>query len=153
MPSRANYRRRVKAKILLVDDYLGIRDSLGRTLRLEGYDVALASNGQEALNSLRGNSFDLVLLDLDMPVVNGWEVLSQIITISPSLPVIIITGCSIQEGLLTQKGAKAVLEKPLDLNLVLEVMEKALGQKTEARRQQIESGTFPPPNPGKRDQN
>jgi DNA-binding NtrC family response regulator len=123
----------MKATILLVDDNPNIRDSLGHTLRLEGYDVTLASNGQEALNALRSTGFDLVLLDLDRPVRDGWDTLGQIITISLSLPLILITGHPDQQRLAAHKGVTAVLEKPLDLPLLLGVMERALAEMAAAR--------------------
>jgi CheY-like chemotaxis protein len=58
----------MKATVLLVDDYAGSRDSLGHTLRSWSYNVTLATNGQEALNSLRDTGFDLVVLDLENPL-------------------------------------------------------------------------------------
>jgi DNA-binding NtrC family response regulator len=123
----------MKARVLLVDDYPGIRDSLGHTLRLEGYDITLACNGGEALHALRATGFDLVLLDLDMPVRNEWDTLGQIITTSLSLPLIIITGRPDQQRLATQKGVTAVLKKPLDLPLLLGVMQRALAETSVAR--------------------
>jgi DNA-binding NtrC family response regulator len=129
----------MKAKVLLVDDYPGIGDSLGHALRVEGYDVTLASNGQQALNALRVTGFDLVLLDLDMPALNGWEALAQIVTTSLSLPAIIITGPSGQQGPAIPKGVAAVLEKPLDLNVLLEAMERVMAETAEARRRRMEA--------------
>ncbi|HUD84402.1 MAG TPA: response regulator, partial [Candidatus Saccharimonadales bacterium] len=117
----------------------GIRDSLGHTLRLEVYDVTVASNGQEALSSLRDTGFDLVLLDVDMPVSDGWDTLGQIITVSLSLPLIVIKGCPDQQRLVTQEGVTAVLEKPLDLPLLLGVMGRALAETSEGR----DKGTRP----------
>jgi DNA-binding NtrC family response regulator len=124
----------MKATILLIDDYRGIRDLLGHTLRLRGYAVTVASNGQEALNSLRKTGFDLVLLDFDMAVSNGWDTLGQIITTSLSLPLILITGHPNDEHLAMQKGITAVLEKPLDVALLLEVVERALAETSQAPR-------------------
>jgi DNA-binding NtrC family response regulator len=134
----------MKAKVLLVDEDAGMPDSLAPSLRLEEYDVRLASNGQEAVNALRSTGFDLVLLDLEMPVTDGWDALSQIVTMSLSLPVIIITGHADQREMATQKGVTAVLEKPLDLNLLREVMGQVLVKTAEARRRRIEAGTSPP---------
>jgi two-component system response regulator MprA len=130
----------MNATILLIDDCSGIRDSLGRTLRVEGYDVTLASNGQEALNSLRTTGFDLVLLDLDRPVTNGWNTLGQIITLSLSLPLIIMTGRSDQQWLGTQKGVVAVFEKPVDVTLLLDGIRRTLLETVEARRPRVNSG-------------
>jgi DNA-binding NtrC family response regulator len=134
----------MKAKALLVYDYPEIRDALGHLLRLEGYDITLASSGREALNALRDTGFDLVLLDLEMPAVNGWDTLVQMVTISLSLPVIITTGRSDQQWLAAQKGVAAVLEKPVDLPLLLDVMKRVLAETAEARRQRIEPAHFAP---------
>jgi len=102
-------------------------------LCLEGYDVTVAANGREALDSLRQTGFDLVLLDLDMPVINGWDTLGQIVTSNLSLPLIVITGHPDQQWLATQKGVAAFLEKPLDMNLLLEVMKRVLAPTAQAR--------------------
>jgi len=118
----------MKAKVLLVDDYPDIRDSLGHTLRLEGYDVSLACNGREALKALRDTWFDLVLLDLDMAALDGWQTLGQIVTTGLraglSVPVIITTERADQQWLASQKGVAAVLKKPLALPSLLEVMKR-----------------------------
>jgi len=122
----------MKATILLIDDHRGIRDLLGDALRLQGYAVTVASNGQEALNSLRKTGFDLVLLDFDMAVSTGWDTLSQIITTSLSLPLIVITGRPHDKRLAMQKGITAVLEKPLDVPLLLNRVERVLADAAQA---------------------
>jgi DNA-binding NtrC family response regulator len=116
----------MKPLILLIEEDSDVRDSLGCALRAEGYDIAVASNGREALNALRATAFGLVVLELDQPVTKGWETLSHIVTISLSLPLIIVTGRPDLHRLDTQKGVTAVLEKPLNLPLLLGVMERAL---------------------------
>jgi DNA-binding NtrC family response regulator len=123
----------MKATVLLVDDYPGSRDSLGRTLREEGYAVTVASNGWEALNSMRNTGFDLALLDVDMAVNNEWDTLAEIITVSLSLPLIIITALPDHQHPAAHKGVAAVLEKPIDLPVLLSVMERALAETSESR--------------------
>jgi DNA-binding NtrC family response regulator len=123
----------MKATILLVDGDEDLRDSLGRALRSAGYDVSVASDGPEALNSLPTTGFDLVLLDLDLPIRNGWDILGQIITISLSLPLIIVTERPNKRRLAAQSGVVAVLEKPLDLPLLVGVVERALAGTSESR--------------------
>jgi CheY-like chemotaxis protein len=144
----------MNAKVLLVDDYPGVRDSLGRALRSVGYDVTLASNGREALEFLRHARFDLVLLDLDMPVVNGWDTLEHIIALHPALPVIPITGRPGHQPLSSQKHVAAALEKPLDLSVLLREMELSLTESAarrlrkpdgEAARRQARPETAGPP--------
>jgi DNA-binding NtrC family response regulator len=125
----------IKANILLVDDHPGIREMLCHTMRGDGYDVTLASSGQEALYSLRATGFDLVLLDLDGPVTGGWDTLGQIIMISLSLPLILVTDHSDQDWLANQKGVAAVFEKPLNLPLLLDEIDHALAATVGARAQ------------------
>jgi DNA-binding NtrC family response regulator len=120
----------MKATILLVDDNPNLCDALGQTLRWKGYDVALATNGQEALNAIRSTGFDLVLLDLGASVTKGWDTLSHPVTVSLSLPPIVIKGHPDQQCLATLKGVAAVLEKPVETPLVLEVIEVALAQRS-----------------------
>jgi len=114
----------MKATILLIDDDPQVRDSLGQTLRVEGCDVTFASNGQEALNALRATGFDLVLLDVDMPTRDRWDTLGQIITNSLSIPLVIITTHPEEQQMALQKGVMAVLEKPLEMSLLLKLMER-----------------------------
>jgi DNA-binding NtrC family response regulator len=123
----------MKATILLIVDDPGVRDPLGRALRSEGCDVTVASNGPEAIHALRATGFDLVLLDLDRPATQVWDTLSPIVTNSLSLPLVIITERPDQQHLAMQKGVAAVLEKPLDMKLLLGVMERALAERSEAR--------------------
>ena len=91
---------------------------------LEGYQVVLADSGQEAVFQVRQNDVDLVLLDLNMPQVDGWEVLRQIRAMKPSLPVIIITAQAHQMAQAAAAGARALCEKPLDLPYLLDLVAK-----------------------------
>jgi CheY-like chemotaxis protein len=129
----------MKANILLVDSCTEIHESLSQILRLEGYDVTVASNGKEAVVSLRQTGFDLVLLDLDMPVSDGWDTLGQIITNSLSLPLIILTTRLDQQSWARQKGVTAVLRKPLEMNLLFEAVGRALFKAYENSQQRPES--------------
>ena len=80
-------------RILVVDDDAAVRESLGRALRLEGYDVELASDGSEALELLEGNGDDpdLVVLDVLMPNVDGLEVCRTLRRTGSRLPVLMLT--------------------------------------------------------------
>jgi len=62
-----------KAKLLVVDDELIVRDSLNKWFREEGYDVTVADSAQEALTKMAGGRFDLALVDIKMPGVDGVE--------------------------------------------------------------------------------
>ncbi len=76
-------------KILLVDDEEGIHLLYREELEDEGYEVHSAFNGEEALEKFKAVSPDLVILDINMPGMNGIEVLRQLKEISPALPVIL----------------------------------------------------------------
>jgi two-component system response regulator MprA len=80
-------------RILVVDDDAAVRESLGRALRLEGYDVELASDGAEALERLEANGDDpdLVVLDVLMPNVDGLEVCRTLRRTGSRLPVLMLT--------------------------------------------------------------
>lgn len=86
-----------RARILLVDDEPDIRDVLSEALGWEGYDVATAANGREALEVLRsGPPVDVVLLDLTMPIMSGWE-FRRVQRLDPALagiPVIVTSASS-----------------------------------------------------------
>jgi excisionase family DNA binding protein len=77
---------------LVVDDDGDIRRLIGFYLEQDGYRVALARNGRDALDSARQETPDVVLLDLRMPGMSGAEVLSELRVVNPDLPVIIVTG-------------------------------------------------------------
>ena len=64
----------MSTKILVVDDEQTIRESLAKILRAEGYEIVLAENGQEAIEKLVQESFNLLLLDLGLPVKDGWDI-------------------------------------------------------------------------------
>src|ERR1043166_10245424 len=83
---------------LLVDDDRSIRESLSKILQAESYEVVLAENGQEAIEKHGVERIDLLILDLNMPVQNGWAALERLVGIHPPLPVVIITGRSNQRG-------------------------------------------------------
>jgi DNA-binding NtrC family response regulator len=79
-------------EILLVDDDEGVRDSIGLTLRAAGYNVSLAENGFDALLQLRRASPTVIISDLNMPQMSGFEFLSVVRRRFPQIPVIAMSG-------------------------------------------------------------
>lgn len=113
----------LKKRILIADDSPQIRESLGKLLRRANYDVAFAAHGGHVLDLAFNEDFDLLLLDLNMPEVDGWDALDRLASMKPTLPIIIITAQPNQREWITTAGAHALLEKPLDLPLLLKTIE------------------------------
>lgn len=127
----------MRPKILLVDDDPAIREMLGRILSQEGYAVLPAANGQEALELAAASEVDLLLLDLNLPVRNGWETFEQITTEHPLLPIIIITARPNQLFPALAAGAGALMEKPLDFSKLLQTIRGLLEESAETRLARI----------------
>jgi DNA-binding NtrC family response regulator len=126
-----------KAKILIVDDETGILDSLQILFRRAGYDVALASSGRNALESLEGERPDLVLSDIRMPGADGLAVLSKAREVDPELPVILMTAqASLQSAMrAVNEGAYYYLQKPFANDELLAICQRAV----EARQLKAEN--------------
>jgi DNA-binding response OmpR family regulator len=114
-------------KILVVDDTNSIRESLGKVFRAEGYDVFLAADGRAGIAQFNAELMDLLVLDVNLPDINGWEVFGTLTRINPFLPVIIITGEEAGRNLATWGGRGALIQKPLDVPRLLETVEGLLG--------------------------
>ncbi|NTU60535.1 MAG: sigma-54-dependent Fis family transcriptional regulator, partial [Deltaproteobacteria bacterium] len=115
-------------RVLVVDDDHGIRRTLEMHLTEEGYTVGTAADGQEGIDLAVGSDFDLVLLDLRLPKVDGFDVLRRIKTVKPLLPVIVITAYDDMQTAMEaiRLGALDHLGKPLDLEQLDEVLRKVL---------------------------
>jgi len=108
-------------RILVIDDEEGVRDVLARILGEEGHRVSLAETGKKGLDKFKQGDFDLVLTDLGMPDMSGWELAKRIKKINPSLPVGLITGwaVSVTKEKMKEKGVDFILSKPFDCTKVV----------------------------------
>lgn len=116
-------------RILLVDDEEHIRKTVCRFLRMEGYEVEVAGNGEEALRALSQGEFHVVVLDLRMPGINGFDVLYRIRSDHPRTRVIMLTGVPDGGPVRAEalaKGASAFLIKPCKLDTLLQTIVSAL---------------------------
>jgi CheY-like chemotaxis protein len=122
-------------RVLVADDDDSVRESLRKLLHGEGYQVLSVSNGAKAVEIFRRelDRIDLLLLDLNMPLRNGWATLDRLIEIKPALPVIIITGQPNQYEMAEAAGVRALVEKPIDVPALLQVIHKLLAASTEPR--------------------
>jgi DNA-binding response OmpR family regulator len=118
-------------RILVVDDDSSVRLMLGRILSEEGYAVSQAADGDQALERAAREPLDLMLLDLNMPVKNGWDTFERLTTQNPWLPVIIITARPHQVFTAFGAGVGALLEKPLDFPKLLQTIEVLLTEPPE----------------------
>jgi CheY-like chemotaxis protein len=127
-PSRPYSERPVMTnkRILLVDDDPAVREMLGRVLGGEGYRVLPAADGAEALRITRCTTLDLVMLDLNMPVMDGWEAFEALREENPLLPVIIITAKPGQFFTSLGAGVGALFEKPFDFPKLLKTISTLL---------------------------
>jgi len=123
----------VKRKILLVDDDPAIRKMLGLLLTGEGYTVLLAVNGGDSIEVVRTTEIDLVLLDLNMPGMDGWETFEQLASENPMLPIVVITARPNQHFTALAAGIGALLEKPLDLPKLFLTIRDLLDEPDEIR--------------------
>lgn len=117
-------------KILIADDELVVRNSLTAILKGSGeYETDFAQDGEDALQKFMEGKFDAVLLDIEMPKLDGYEVLKQIRMIDPTMPVVFITGKG-KPGKVAQSiyldKLNAFIEKPFTTESVLEVVKNVL---------------------------
>ena len=119
-----------KSRVLVVDDEEALRTVLSSELASEGYQVETASDGDEAITSVQKNSFDLVLLDIKMPKVDGFEVLKFIKKGFPKMKVIMLTGFADLKNAIESKklGAEDFVSKPYDLVDLLTTIERVLSE-------------------------
>ena len=118
----------MKGRILVVDDERSIRDVLAQVLGYEGYEVATAASGGEALASHRAHPFDLIILDVKMQGIDGIDTLQQLRQQDPDARVVMISGhgtimTAVQS---VKQGAFDFLEKPLDSDRLLVTVQRAL---------------------------
>ena len=114
--------------ILLVDDHKPFRDSLAKVLQGEGFHVFPASDGEEALDTLRKEYIHLVITDLKMPRMDGVELLKVAKTIRPEVEVILITGYGTVDTAVTsmKDGAFDYIQKPFKPREILKLIRKAI---------------------------
>ncbi len=116
-----------KIRILIVDDEVKFLDSVAQRLELRDFEVTKAVNGQEAIAAARKGRFDLALLDLKMPGIDGKQVLEILKKEHKFLEVIVLTGHGSIESAVecTKIGAFGYLPKPYELDKLLDILKQA----------------------------
>jgi len=121
----------VNFNILIVDDEKNIREGLGRSLEMDGYNISLAGDGKEGMEVINSSEIDLVVSDLKMPEMSGEELLKKISASYPTVPVIILTGHGTIESAVNamRDGAFDFLTKPINLDRLSLLVKRALSSR------------------------
>jgi DNA-binding NtrC family response regulator len=133
-----------KINILVVDDEEEFLRSMTKRLEVRDFDVTAVNRGEKAIEAARDNSFDIALVDLKMPGMNGETTLAELKKLRPFLEVVILTGHGSIDSAVecTRSGAYSYLQKPCDLDYLLQVLsdayKKRLMNKKKIKEEQLE---------------
>jgi len=123
-------------KILIVDDEERFRTTMGKLLKARGLEADTAGSGPEALERLKSNPYDVMILDVRMPQMGGVQVLSEIRKVDPDIEVIIMTGyASVDTAKEIMKlGAYDYMLKPYQIDELIEKIDLAFDRKVARKR-------------------
>ncbi len=123
----------MKARVLIVDDEEEFINSLAERLSIRDYDATTSVNGQDAIEKIRGYDFDVVMLDVVMPGIDGLEVLREIKRIKPLTEVIMLTALpNVEIGVEAMKrGAMDYILKPCEIEELISKIDRGYARKTE----------------------
>ncbi|MEN9399098.1 MAG: hypothetical protein RL632_199, partial [Bacteroidota bacterium] len=115
------------AKILIIDDERAIRRALREILEFEGFEIDEAENGKEGLDKAKSGGYEIIFCDIKMPLMDGMEVLDELLKAKVETPLIMISGHGNIDTAVQaiKKGAFDFIEKPLDLNRILVTIRNA----------------------------
>jgi CheY-like chemotaxis protein len=120
-----------EARILVIDDEETVRSVLSRILSQVNHQVTMAENGEEGIRLFREKDFDLVLTDLGMPGMSGWEVCRAIKKMSSHIPVGMITGWGVEvdQSKIEENGIDFVIPKPFQFDQILKVVDETIASR------------------------
>ncbi|MFH1035003.1 MAG: response regulator [Pseudomonadota bacterium] len=123
-----------RGKVLLVDDKVEFLTVLSERLKLRGYQVAAVGSGPEALRAVEQEPFDVIVLDLVMPVMDGVETLRRLRRLDPQSQIIVFSGYATSQEVdqALALGANDFLAKPADLDSLMERINRAIAKKAQA---------------------
>ena len=133
------FTRALKSRILIVDDELVVRDSLQQWFDSEGYEAGAVASGREALTAVQQKQWDLALIDIKMPGMDGMELQRKLHEVDSELTVIMMTGYASVETAVEalKRGAYDYITKPIDPDELVHLVANALGHKR--YRRELES--------------
>ncbi|WP_235295652.1 response regulator transcription factor [Portibacter marinus] len=131
-------------RILLVEDELSIQKVMQMNLELEGYEVVVADKGKQALELAKSQYFDLIILDVMLPEINGFEICEQVRLNNKEIGIIIVSAKDTAEDRVQglKMGADDYLVKPFNLEELLLRVEKLINRKDKTERATSEIYTF-----------
>lgn len=112
------------AQVLVVDDDEAIREVVQETLELEGFHVRTATNGREALDEISRFAPLLVLLDMRMPVLSGWDVARELQQRRVAVPIVVMTAAQDAGRWAREINAAGYLAKPFDIGDLIDTVER-----------------------------
>jgi PAS domain S-box-containing protein len=120
-----------EARILVIDDEEAVRSVLSRILSQVNHQVTVAKNGEEGIRLFKEGEFDIVLTDLGMPGMSGWEVGRAIKEMSPHTPVGMITGwgAEVDQSKIEENGIDFVIPKPFQFDQILKVVDETIASR------------------------
>lgn len=118
-------------KVLLIDDEVEFLEALSERMEIRGMDVTTAENANAAVSAINSGDFDAIVLDLQMPDMNGIDLLKIIRKTNPDMQVILLTGqATLEAGIQAMKlGAMDFMEKPADIDALTDKIKKAQAKK------------------------
>jgi two-component system response regulator HydG len=118
-----------KGSILIVDDDMGICETLSDIMEVKGYDAAIALDGYEAIQKVKEVAFDVILMDIKMPGINGVETFKEIKRVRPETAVVMMTAYAVEDliGEALREGAYGVLYKPFEMERMIGLLEGIKG--------------------------
>jgi DNA-binding NtrC family response regulator len=124
------------ARIIIVDDDEGIRETLAAILQEEGYRVDTAESGKEAIEKTNAKFYDLALIDIRLPDIEGIDLLKEIKETVPKIRKIIITGYPTLQNAIeaVNRGADAYVLKPFDMGKVLRIIKIELEKQRDEKK-------------------
>jgi DNA-binding NtrC family response regulator len=123
-------RKRADINVLIVDDEKNLTQAMRRLLSAEGYRAEVAASGELALEAIKELPFDIILLDINMPGMNGLEAFKKLRKVSPKSKVIMITGYGKTLKALVEEarelGVHSIIDKPFKINQITDAIQEII---------------------------
>lgn len=127
--------KNIKARILVIDDDEGIRKVITTALNDESYITDTASNGKEAIEKSKANAYNLAIIDIHLPDMEGTQLLSELKETTPKMRKIIVTGFPEVQNAITavKKGANDYITKPVKIDVLINSIREQLRKQQEEK--------------------